>query len=111
MLENITVGEAWGYLLAAASALVLLGKAWDFIVARMKPNKDLRKHVEEHDRMLANDKRRLDEQAQAIQELKASDGLVLRSMLALIQHQLDGNGVDMLKRTRDDINRYLTERH
>lgn len=109
-MSEITLGQAWGWLLAAAAALVALSKAWDIIAARMKPNKDLRKHVEDHDRMLSSDKKRLDELEEEIKHLRESDGLLLRAIMAQIQHELDGNGVDVLRRTRDDINRFLTER-
>ena len=102
-MENITLGEAWGWLLAAAAALVTISKVIDIIAARLKPQRDLREKVEEHERMLTRDKRRLDEQDKA-------NAIIFRALYAQINHEISGNGDDILRHSRDEIQDYLTNR-
>ena len=102
-MENITLGEAWGWLLAAAAALVTISKVIDIIAARLKPQRDLREKVEAHERMLTRDKRRLDEQDKA-------NAIIFRALYAQINHEISGNGDDILRHSRDEIQDYLTNR-
>lgn len=102
-MNQITLGEAWAWLLAAAAALVSLAKAWDIIAARMKPQRQLRAAVAEHDRQLARDKQRLDEQERA-------NAVIFRALYAQINHEISGNGDEILRKSRDEIQDYLTGR-
>lgn len=102
-LESITLGDAWAWLIAAAAALVTLSKAWDWVEGKIKPQKDLRKTVADLQDKLAKDKERLDKQEEA-------NGVIFRAMYALINHELSGNGDDILRKSRDEIQDYLTNR-
>lgn len=102
-MGNITLGEMWAWVLAAAAAIVTLMKAWDVIAARLKPHKDLRETVEDHERKLARDKMRLDKQDEA-------NAVIFRALYAQINHELSGNGNDILRKSRDEIQEYLTNR-
>lgn len=102
-IESITMGDAWGWLLAAAAALVTLSKVWDIIAARLKPQRDLREKVEAHEEMLKRDKLRLEQQDKA-------NGVIFRALYAQINHELSGNGDDILRQSRDEIQDYLIKR-
>ena len=82
-MDSITLGQALGWLLAAATAFVTLYKVIDIIATHLKPQKDLREHMAEIDRKLFRDK---------------------------INHELSGNGNDILRKSRDEIQEYLTNR-
>ena len=56
--------------------------------------------VRAHDQRLANDHRRLS-------ELETSDRLIMRGVMQLMSHEIDGNHTAQLKETRDDMERYL----
>lgn len=102
-LESITLGEAWGWLIAAAAALLTLSKVWDMIASKFKPQKELRQTVAEIQRKLADDKKRLDKQDEA-------NAVIFRALYAQINHEISGNGDDILRKSRDEIQDYLTNR-
>lgn len=103
LLANITVGDALGWVLAAAAAIITLSKVLDIITARLKPQKELQDKVREHDEMLKRDKRRLEQQDEA-------NAVIFRALYAQINHEISGNGDDILRRSRDEIQNYLTNR-
>lgn len=102
-MGSITIGEAWTWLLAAAAAIVALSKAWDVILRRLRPRHDAGRRLDAVERLLANDKQRLDEQDRA-------NAVVFRALYAQINHELSGNGNEILRKSRDEIQEYLTNR-
>lgn len=75
-----------------------------------KSSDDLRDQVNEiadgfeaHGRMLDNDNKRIGEQGESIR-------LTLRALMQLMTHEIDGNHVDQLRETRDDIQQFLINR-
>lgn len=102
-MQNITLGEVWAWLLAAATAMVALSKAWDVIAKKIKPHKDTEKRLDTIERLLANDKSRLDNQDKA-------NAVIFRALYAQINHELSGNGNEILRKSRDEIQDYLTNR-
>lgn len=102
-MENITLGQVWAWVLAGAAALVTISKAIDIIVAKLKPQRDIQKRLDEIDRKLNVDKDRLDMQEKA-------NGVIFRALYAQINHELSGNGDQILRDSRDEINDYLTKR-
>lgn len=102
-MGDITLGQVWAWLLAAAAAIVTLSKVVDIISARLKPNKELAKKIEAHDRMLKSDKERLDNQEKA-------NAVIFRALYAQINHEISGNGDEILRKARDEIQDYLTNR-
>lgn len=102
-MQNITLGEAWAWIIAAAGAIVALSKAWDVIAKKIRPHQDTGKRLETIERLLANDKKRLDEQDKA-------NAVIFRALYAQINHEISGNGDDILRKSRDEIQNYLTNR-
>lgn len=102
-MQNITLGDMWAWLLAAAGAVVALSKAWDVIAKKLKPHQDAGKRLETIERLLANDKQRLDEQDRA-------NAVIFRALYAQINHEISGNGDEILRKSRDEIQNYLTDR-
>ena len=109
-MENITLGQLWGYILAAAAALVTLGKAWDWVAARLKPNKDMRAKVEEHDKMLAQGSKQFQAIKDELSEQRDATNFLLRMDVALMNHFIDGNSTESMKKTRDAVTEFLSER-
>ncbi|MBO7309501.1 MAG: hypothetical protein J6V38_07720 [Kiritimatiellae bacterium] len=102
-MENITLADAWAWILAAAAAIVALSKAWDVIARKLKPQREISDRLKTIETMLASDKRRLDEQDKA-------NGVIFRALYAQINHELSGNGDQILRDSRDEIQKYLTTR-
>lgn len=58
---------------------------WKIVKEARKPNDDLKARVEQHDRLLDKDNKR-------IEEIEASNQMVLKSLLVIINHEITGNG-------------------
>lgn len=107
-MDNITISEAWGWVIAAAAAIVALSQAYKVIKAAItRPEIDM---VHKHAEQLARDNRRLQALEDAQEDAKHCNAVQLRSIQALINHELSGNDVDHLRSARDEINDYLTNR-
>jgi hypothetical protein len=76
---------------------------WKIVKEAKKPNDDLKAKVEKHDRLLGNDNRRLE-------EIEASNQMILKSLLVIINHEITGNGVEKMKTVRDSLEEYLIKR-
>lgn len=110
MIGDITLGQAWGYILAMAAALVTITKAWDWIAERLKPQKQLKQTVEEHTKMLANGNRQFTTIKDELKEQRDATNFLLRMDVALLNHFIDGNSTEAMKATRDAVTEFLAQR-
>lgn len=81
----------------------LIGKAKSPYKALLDRIEALEKSKEEHDRLLNNDKKKLD-------VLEEGNKVLQKSMLALLAHGIDGNSIDAMKEARDELQKYLINR-
>ncbi len=95
-MESITIRDAWTWLLAAAAAIVALSKAWDVILKRLRPHQDAGRRLDTVERRLAEQDR--------------ANTVIFRALYAQINHDLSGNGNEILRKSRDEIQEYLTNR-
>lgn len=102
---------AWAWLLAAASAIVLLANAAEKISkavsAARKPNEDqdkrldaLEGRMDAVERKLTNDKTRLD-------SYEDGNRVSQQALLALLDHSLDGNNIEQMRRAKDALQDHL----
>ena len=68
-----------------------------------KPSDNLKEEVDRHAALLDTDNKRL-------QEIESSNKMILQTLLAIINHDITGNGIDKMKKIRDDLQEYLIER-
>lgn len=76
---------------------------WKIVKEARKPNDDLKAKVEKHDQLLDKDNKRLE-------AVEASNRMILQSLLAIINHEITGNGVEKMKTVRDSLEEYLIKR-
>ena len=106
--------DVWAWVLAAASAVVLLSNAAEKIAKAVKaakaPNEaqDRRLTAAEKDiadikGFLANDKKRLD-------ALEEGNRVTQRALIALLGHGLDGNNQKEMATAKADLESYLINR-
>lgn len=100
-MGDVTISAVWLWVLGAASALSVLKNAWDIIKRWGKG--DLTKHMSEVDRQIEADRKRLD-------ALEKGQAITMRALLALINHEIDGNNIEGMKTMRTEISNYLIER-
>lgn len=91
-------------LVAIAAGIVTLGGAASVFErigekAAVRRN-EIAQQVEKHEQRLANDHKRLN-------ELESSSRLIMRGVMQLTNHEIDGNHTDQLVEVRDDMERYL----
>lgn len=73
---------------------------WKIVKEIRKPNDDLKAEVSKHTRLLDNDNKRL-------KEYEESNRMILQCLLVIINHEITGNGIENLKRARNDLQEYL----
>lgn len=114
----LTLQEFWTILMACCSALITISAAVAVIInavkklkepenaqnREIKELKDKMKTFEDrlsrHDEFFGNDNKRLS----AIEE---GNRVTQQALLALMQHAINGNDVDKLKKAEDDLKTYL----
>ena len=106
--------EWWGWLVATLGAIVLIGnaiKAAREILAPAVAMEGRLKKVEEHDK---KDNERFAEIEQRMRERDAeqetTNQAILKGLVALINHEIDGNGIEGLRKTRNTLLEQIIER-
>lgn len=116
-MENLTFQQLIG---AVAVILVLLG-AYKIIMDAIKIHREekrlrdspvvkLQARVDRHDELLQKDKDRLDAMETRMQDMGEQSTIMLRGVLALLSHEINGNSTDKLKDSMTEINDYLIRR-
>ena len=109
-MENITFGQLAGL---AALVLVLVG-AYNTIMSAVKNYRDEKKRkdapvstletkVNEHEEKLKRDHERLT-------DLEDINRIILRALMAMLSHEINGNSDDKLKDSFDEIQKYLIQK-
>lgn len=104
----------WALILAGASAIVLLAQAAEKIGKAIQlakaPNvkqdarlEKVEKHLEEVDRFLDSDKKRLE-------SLEEGNRATQRALIALLDHGIDGNNIKQMEEAKTELNNYLISR-
>lgn len=108
------VAELWNVIQIACAGIITLGGAGAIIVGlykwAKKPDNDRDDRIKRHDEMLDNDNKRLRELEREQAEMKEAQSVLMKSMLALMSHAIDGNHTEDLKQARDDMQNYLLRR-
>ena len=66
--------------------------------------------LDKHDEYFGRDNENIRDMQTEMREMRNVNRLLVRGMMQLITHELDGNHVDMLTAVRDDMNDYLINR-
>lgn len=108
------VAELWNVIQVACAGIITLGGAGAIIVGlykwAKKPDNDRDDRIKRHDEMLDNDNKRLRDLEREQAEMKEAQSVLMKSMLALMSHAIDGNHTEDLKQARDDMQNYLLRR-
>lgn len=106
--------------LLVAVVLALLG-AYKVVMDAVKTHREekrlksapvaaLKERLDAHDRMLANDKARLDRIDKQIEDLSCLSTITLRGVRAILSHEVSGNSTDKMKASMSEIDDYLIRR-
>lgn len=104
-MQNISPEEllnAVYVVLAILAAIVTIDKVIDIIKKWRAPTTDTEKK-------LANDKKRLDEHDEAINDLRESNQVICSALLAILDHELHNGNGDQMQKARDEMMAYLSK--
>lgn len=109
MLETL-----WDIIQIGCAGVMTIGGAGAIFVAlyrwAKKPDINRDEKLRGHDEMLANDKRRLDELEKRQQESEEADTVLMRAILALMNHAIDGDHIEELVTAKEDLHDFLFTR-
>jgi DNA-binding protein H-NS len=113
-LTELTFGEIIGLLAVLVLFIEIYNK---FATARNNrraeeklrkaPVETLTARVDAHDKMLANDKKRMDEMDERLTAIRKESSMTLRGVRALLSHEINGNSNEKLQKSYDEIDEYL----
>lgn len=109
-----------GVIGAAVVILVLCG-AYNTIMSAIKnareekkmknsPISEINDRLDQHQKFLADDKVRIERLEKDSKTNQDENRLMMRMLLALTRHAIDGNNINDLKSMRDEVNDYLVSK-
>ena len=101
-------------LISLAAGIVAIGGAIGFIEhvvdrASIKHVK-VAEQVAEHERKLEKHTEYLDSDNRRLKEMEETNKLIMRGVMGIMTHEIDGNHTEQLKQTRDEMQDYLINR-
>ena len=101
-------------LIGAAAVILLLVGIYNTVMGAIKtareerrlknqPVNTLENTVEDHTKKLANDHER-------ITQLEESNRIIMRALMAVMSHEVNGNSTEKLQKSMDEIQQFLIER-
>lgn len=106
-MEFLTPGEIITTLLAVASAIVLLGNAWDKITKAWRsakaPNEEQNARLDKLEAWRKVVDRKLDNDHD-------SNMVTHRALLALLDHGIDGNNIEQMQHAKEELQEHLIKR-
>lgn len=104
---SFTPSEVWGWVLAACVAIVTIagaaGVISKIIIAVKKPNKDQNQRLENLEKWFETDKK-------GLASIEDGNRVTQRAILALLDHGLGGNNTDQMRKAKDALQTYLTQK-
>lgn len=108
------INTLWTFTQLLCTAIITLGGAGAIIASIIrwmrKPDSNRDEKIKRHDEMFDNDNKRLNELEKEQKEMKEAQQVLMKSMLALMSHAIDGNHTEDLRLARDDMQNYLLRR-
>ena len=109
-MENITFGQLAGL---AALVLVLVG-AYNTIMSAVKNYREEKKRkdapVSSLETKMTDHEERLDRDHKRLNDLEESNRIIMRALMAMLSHEINGNSDEKLKASFDEIQQFLIEK-
>lgn len=101
-------------LMGIAAVIVAVGGAYTFIEhlvdkASTKSHKII-EQVDKHERMLEKHTEYLSNDNQRLKDVEDTNRLIMRGIMNLLSHEIDGNHTTQLQKVRDAMNEYLMDK-
>lgn len=113
-MENITPTALWAYILAGASAFVLIANAVEKIVKAVKaakaPNTKQDERLDALESWRAEVDRKLCRDNDHLGSLDEGNRVTQRALLALLDHGIDGNNIKQMQDAKEALQNHLIDR-
>ena len=110
----MVVTLSWASILSVAGAIVAIGSAWKVLIEMKKewnkPQEELENKVNDFEKYLAQDKKRIDGLESALHILSKDNEIELRALRDIINHLRTDNNTGEMQKVEDDIDGYLISR-
>ena len=108
------IEELWKGIQVFCAGVMAIGSAGTIFVGLYrwfkKPDVNRDEKIKEHEDKLDNDFRDIKELKKRQEETDEAMQILMKSMLALMSHSIDGDHIEELKMARDDMQNYLIRR-
>lgn len=108
------IEQIWQGIQVFCAGIMAIGSATTIFVGLYrwfkKPDANRDEKLKEHDDKLDNDFRDIKELKKRQEETDEAMQILMKSMLALMSHSIDGDHIEELKMARDDMQNYLIRR-
>ncbi len=113
-MENVTFSEVWVWLAAVFSGFILLSNVAEKVVKIWKAAKapddqqngrigKLEERMDHVEACLDNDNKRLENMGE-------DNRIIQRSLLALLDHGIDGNNIEQMRHAKEELQNHLINR-
>lgn len=105
-MENLNGQNLMTFGIVALAILAI----WNTVWASYKNYREAKKPRDDEKARLAEVEEHLDNDNKRLNDLEQSTRLMLRGMVQLLDHEIDGNHTELLAAVRDDIETFLINR-
>ena len=106
MMNNL-----WQLTQLLCTIIMTLGGAGAIIIGIIKwmrkPDTERDDKLKRHDELLDNDNKRLKALEEHQTEIEESQKMMMRAMVALMRHAIDGNNIEQLTKESEKLNEYI----
>lgn len=105
------INNLWQLTQLTCTIIMTLGGAGAIIVGIIrwmrKPDTERDDKLKKHDELLDNDNKRLKALEEHQTEIEESQKMMMRAMVALMRHAIDGNNIEQLTKESEKLNEYI----
>lgn len=101
--------EVWQWVVTCAGGIVAVAGAVSAVKNFFRPLLDLKKEVEQLKTQTETCKVRFENLSRHQGEAREANQAVYKALNSIMNHMIDGNGIESLKSARDDLSRFIIE--
>lgn len=110
-MENISLGTIWAFVLAAASALVLICNAAEKVILAAKaakaPEKAQNDRITKVEKKVEDIESKLKKDEERLGDSENANRVTQEALLALLEHGLNGNNIEQMTKAKEKLQNYL----
>lgn len=101
--------EVWQWVVTCAGGIVAVAGATSAVIRFFRPLFDLRREFEEMKKQPEKCEVRFEKLSRHQGEAREANQAVYKALNSIMNHMIDGNGIESLKAARDDLSRFIIE--